>query len=98
MNTDSNTDDNTDKLAWHRQFWPWFLIVLPGIVVIASLVTVYIAVTHPDPIVDGDYYRHGLNINEKLDKRAAATTPATTPPAATKKSVQLQADSNATSE
>ena len=32
-----------DTTPWYRQFWPWFLIVLPGSVVVAALTTVYIA-------------------------------------------------------
>ncbi|MFT7320700.1 FixH family protein, partial [Congregibacter sp.] len=28
---------------WYQQFWPWFLIALPGSVVIAGLSTLYIA-------------------------------------------------------
>lgn len=57
---------------WFRQFWPWFLIALPGAVVIASLLTVYIAVTHQDPVVDGNYYKHGLTINERLEDKLPA--------------------------
>ena len=61
----------TDIRPWYRQFWPWFLIALPGTVVIASLVTVYIAVNNADPVVDGNYYKHGLTINERLEDRPA---------------------------
>lgn len=69
MNT---TPDDNNTESWFRQFWPWFLIALPGTVVIASLVTVYIAVTHQDPVVDGNYYKHGLTINERLDGKLPA--------------------------
>lgn len=33
-----------DEVPWYRQFWPWFVISLPATAVIASLVTVWIAV------------------------------------------------------
>lgn len=69
MNT---TPDDNNTESWFRQFWPWFLIALPGTVVIASLLTVYIAVTHQDPVVDGNYYKHGLTINERLDSKLPA--------------------------
>jgi hypothetical protein len=66
----------TDTLPWYRQFWPWFLIVLPGTAVIASLATAYVAINNQDPIVDGNYYKHGLTINEKLDAHATDSAPA----------------------
>ena len=33
-----------DDSPWYRQFWPWFVIALPASAVMASLVTVWIAV------------------------------------------------------
>ncbi|MAZ70896.1 FixH family protein [Porticoccus sp.] len=68
LSTDSNTP------PWYRQFWPWFLIALPGSVVIASLVTVYIAFSGADSLVVDNYYRDGLAINQVLeqDRRAEA--------------------------
>ncbi|MGB5325902.1 MAG: FixH family protein [Pseudomonadales bacterium] len=67
-------NDNEASPLWYRQFWPWFLIVLPGSVVIASLVTIYIAFYHSDNLVADNYYREGLAINRKLalDRAAAA--------------------------
>jgi len=62
-----------DTEPWHRQFWPWFLIVLPGTVVIAALSTVYIAVRHADDLVMEDYYKTGLAINRQLEKQRIAT-------------------------
>ena len=62
-----------DSKPWYRQFWPWFLIVLPGTVVVAGLSTVVIAVRHADNLVVDDYYKEGLAINRKLtlDRHAA---------------------------
>lgn len=61
-----------DDKPWYKQFWPWFLIALPGSVVIASFVTIYLAVTNPVSLVTSDYYREGLSINQyiSLDKLA----------------------------
>lgn len=55
--------------AWHQQFWPWFLIALPGSVVIAAMATLYIAHRHADDLVTGDYYKRGLSINERLTRQ-----------------------------
>ena len=81
-----NLPAQQDTVPWYRQFWPWFIIALPTVVVIASLLTVYIAVSHPDPLVDGDYYRHGLTINERLDNADSDshTIPPDQPPSPTK--------------
>jgi hypothetical protein len=58
---------------WYRQFWPWFLIVLPGSVVVAAIATLIIAVRGSDDLVADDYYKDGLAINRELarEERAA---------------------------
>lgn len=66
MNNGMETPDSADVPPWHRQFWPWFLLVLPGTVVVASLVTVGISFYHSDTLVRDDYYREGLAINREL--------------------------------
>jgi hypothetical protein len=61
-----------DSEPWYRQFWPWFLIALPGTVVIAGFTTLYIANRHADDLVVQDYYKNGLAINTQLEKQARA--------------------------
>jgi len=36
---------------WYREPWPWVLIALPFLTVIASAVTFWLAVSHPDYLV-----------------------------------------------
>jgi len=62
-----------DTLPWHRQFWPWFLLLLPGSVVIAGFATLYIANRHADDLVVDDYYQEGLAINRQLDAKRRAS-------------------------
>lgn len=62
-----------DTEPWYRQFWPWFLIALPGSVVIAGISTVFIAVRHADDLVVTDYYKDGLAINIELDRKRLAS-------------------------
>jgi hypothetical protein len=57
-----------DTLPWYRQFWPWFLILLPATVVVAGLSTLLIANRHADDLVVDEYYKDGLAINRKLEK------------------------------
>lgn len=52
-----------DTKPWYRQFWPWFLIALPGTVVMASMVTIWLAASTSDSLVRDDYYKQGLAIN-----------------------------------
>ena len=40
-----------DTLPWYRQFWPWFLIMLPGSAVVGGFVTLYIAIKTQDSLV-----------------------------------------------
>jgi uncharacterized protein len=61
-----------DIEPWYRQFWPWFLMALPASAVVASLVTVFIAVTHQDNLVVDDYYKQGLAINQSLQQQQTA--------------------------
>ncbi|MEM8560758.1 MAG: FixH family protein [Pseudomonadota bacterium] len=60
---------NEDLEPWYRQFWPWFLIILPGSVVVASLATLIIANYGADDLVVDDYYKTGLSINRQLEKK-----------------------------
>lgn len=58
---------------WYRQFWPWFLIALPGAVVIASFYMLYLATSHSDDLVIDDYYKEGLAINRQLEMQQNAS-------------------------
>lgn len=73
--SESTKSSHSDSAVpvWYRQFWPWFLLVLPGTVVIASLVTVGISFYHSDTLVKDDYYRQGLAINRELALEREAT-------------------------
>lgn len=59
---------------WYRQFWPLFLFALPMSVVIAGIVTAYLAFNGADDVVVDDYYKQGRAINHTLvrDRKAAA--------------------------
>jgi len=46
------------NLPWYRQFWPWFIIALPTSAVIASFISLWLAVSNPDHlVVDEDEYQ-----------------------------------------
>ena len=50
----STSHEHLDDKPWHRQFWPWFLIGLVSSAVLASLITLVIAIRNPDPLVERD--------------------------------------------
>jgi hypothetical protein len=64
---------NEQKITpWYRQFWPWFVIMLPASAVVAGIATLIIAIDHPDTVVVDDYYKKGLAINQDLERDSKA--------------------------
>jgi hypothetical protein len=63
----------SSKPWWHYGH-AWLVFGGPAAVVLACIVTVYIAVVKQDPVVDQDYYRKGIEINQTLEREAAADT------------------------
>ena len=78
-----------ESQPWWKYGHVWLVIAGPAVVVVAALVTAWIAITHPDPVLAEDYYQRGVEINQTLAKNRAlvpaqqgrnhAATPATTP-------------------
>jgi hypothetical protein len=64
--------DGAHEQAWYRERWPWILMAGPAIVVVAGLVTAWLAVRSDDGLVTDDYYRRGLAINRTLGRSDAA--------------------------
>lgn len=60
------------SIPWYRQFWPWFLILLPASAVAASFTTLVIALRHSDSVVRPDWSDHGYRINEDLGRQSTA--------------------------
>jgi hypothetical protein len=58
---------------WWKFGYVWFVFAGPVIVVVASFVTFYLAVTRPDEVVTEDYYRKGIEINNTMGADAAAS-------------------------
>lgn len=53
---------------WYRQFWPWFVIAIPGATVVACIFMLRLAFTSADDMVVDDYYREGKAINEAFQR------------------------------
>ena len=53
---DASASTPRGATPWYRQFWPWFLIVLPASSVVFSFATLYVAIRHADEVMphEGD--------------------------------------------
>ena len=60
--------------AWWRFGYVWLVLAGPAVVVVASFVTLYLALSRPDPLVTEDYYRKGIEINKTLGNAANAAS------------------------
>ncbi|MCG7490166.1 FixH family protein [Vibrio sp. Of14-4] len=53
---------------WYKQFWPWFLIILPMTVVVWTIITVIVFSNNSVSLVTEDYYKKGKAINIDISK------------------------------
>jgi hypothetical protein len=67
-----------DGKSWWRFPHVWLVVGGPAVVVVAGFVTAYIALRAPDPVIDPDYYRHGVEINKRLSEAEKSRAPALT--------------------
>lgn len=61
-----------DSRPWYKERWPWFLMAGPMIVIIAGMVTLWLAVSSNDGLVTDDYYKQGLAVNQSMQRDQAA--------------------------
>ena len=75
--------DKNAHPPWYRQFWPWALIAIPFLTVVASGITLWLAISHPDPlVVDKTGYkqlRKELRAQPVNDVTTSRTSPAPEP-------------------
>ncbi|MGS2723874.1 FixH family protein [Porticoccus sp. GXU_MW_L64] len=62
-----------DSKPWYQQFWPWLIIGLPAIVVVAAILTVRLALHSADDMVVDNYYKDGKAINQRLEQDTRAS-------------------------
>lgn len=65
---------DADTSPWYAQRWPWLLMVGPVAVVLAGIVTIWLAVNFQDALVVDDYYKQGRAINQDLRRDRTATS------------------------
>lgn len=70
-------NDSLDSSGpWWKFGHVWLIVSGPAIVVVAGFITLYLAITRPDPLITKDYYREGLDINKSLQADSANMAPA----------------------
>jgi hypothetical protein len=59
---------------WYAHRWPWLLMLGPAIIVVAGVITGYVAHTRQDAMVVDDYYKRGkaINLDLRRDRVASA--------------------------
>lgn len=55
-----------DGRPWYQEPWPWILMAGPAIVIVAGVITTWLAVSSNDGLVADDYYKQGLAVNQQL--------------------------------
>lgn len=61
------------KSAWYKEPWPWILMAGPGLVIVAGVITVWLAVISNDGLVTDDYYKQGLAVNQRMHRDQQAS-------------------------
>ncbi|MCW5235353.1 FixH family protein [Verminephrobacter eiseniae] len=61
---------------WWKFGHVWLVLAGPAIVVVAGFVTLWLALSRPDPVVEPDYYRLGMEINQTLAHPDKSLAPA----------------------
>lgn len=64
-----------DSKPWWNFGYVWLVISGPLVVIIASGITLYLAIATPDPVIN-DYYRKGMEINKTLNAKRDSMAPA----------------------
>ena len=57
---------------WYREPWPWLLMLGPFVVILAGIVTAWLAVSSSDGLVTDDYYRKGLKADQSIARSERA--------------------------
>lgn len=65
-----------EEQRWWKFGHVWLVIAGPAVVVVASFITFYIAMTNVDPVLDKDYYQSGIRLNQTPAENSPNMAPA----------------------
>lgn len=64
----------SNNRPWYKERWPWLLMAGPAVVIVAGVITVWLAVISNDGLVSDDYYKQGLAVNQQLHRDSQAAS------------------------
>ncbi|TFZ07836.1 FixH family protein [Ramlibacter humi] len=67
--SDPTAEQGVPAKPWWRYGLVWLVFAGPAVVVVASFVSFFIAARGSDKLVEEDYYRKGVEINQRLAER-----------------------------
>ncbi len=73
-----NKSAQDSKLPWWKHGFVWMIIAGPAIVVVASFVTLYLALSRPNEMVSDDSYHPARQSDQSIEahRRASGNAPA----------------------
>lgn len=57
-----------DTMPWYKYKAPWLLMSVPALTVVAGIATLVIALATSDGMVEEDYYKRGLAVNQDITR------------------------------
>lgn len=76
MTQATKTPATDQAKPWWKYGHVWMVLGGPLIVIVASMFTLYLAVSRPDPVTDANYYQKGLELNKTLGGSPSSAAPA----------------------
>ena len=61
---------------WWKFGHVWLVLAGPLVVMVAGFITLWLAMSRPDPVVAEDYYQRGIDINKTLEHPEKSLAPA----------------------
>lgn len=61
---------------WWKFGHVWLVLAGPLVVIVAGFITLWLAMSRPDPVVAEDYYQQGIDINKTLEHPEKSLAPA----------------------
>ena len=61
---------------WWKYGHVWLVLAGPLVVIVAGFITLWLAMSRPDPVVAEDYYQRGIDINKTLEHPEKSLAPA----------------------
>ena len=65
MKNDANVNDG----PWWKHSFVWMVIAGPAVVVVASFITLYLAMSRPNEIVSDDSYRANKQLDQTIEQK-----------------------------